>query len=60
MDSVDNKIEGYIKSAKTGSILFVEDLLGFGSNGAVHTALHRIVKKKNDTTGLGDLSQTLF
>ncbi len=46
MKSVDDKVAKQIQNAKAGTILFIEDFLPLGSNGAVHTALHRLVKAK--------------
>lgn len=46
MKSVDDKVTELIDKVKQGTILFVDDFLNLGSNGAVHTALHRLVKVK--------------
>jgi len=46
MKSVDDKVTNQVQNAKPGSILFIEDFLELGSNGAVHTALYRLVKAK--------------
>jgi len=46
MKSIDDKVAKQIQNAKAGVILFVEDFLALGSSGAVHTALHRLVKAK--------------
>lgn len=46
MKSTDDKVVKEIQGAKPGTILFVEDFLSFGSHGAVHTALYRLVKAK--------------
>jgi len=46
MQSVDDKVTEQVNCTKPGTILFIEDFLDLGSNGAVHTALHRLVKAK--------------
>lgn len=46
MKSVDDKVTEQVQNAKSGSILFIEDFLELGTNGAVHTALYRLVKSK--------------
>jgi len=46
MASIDDQVEFKIKKTKSGTILFIEDFVGIGSSGAVHVALHRLVKAK--------------
>lgn len=46
MKSVDDSVADKIEDARAGAILFVEDFLALGSDGAVHTALYRLVKAK--------------
>lgn len=46
MKSVDDKVNEQINKAKEGTILFIEDFLNLGTNGAVHTALYRLVRSK--------------
>ena len=46
MRSIDDKVTEQVHNTKSGTILFIEDFLSLGSNGAVHTALHRLVKGK--------------
>jgi len=46
MRSIDDKVTEQVYNTKPGTILFVEDFLSLGTNGAVHTALHRLVKGK--------------
>lgn len=46
MQSIDNKVTEQVHNTKPGTILFIEDFLNLGSNGAVYTALHRLVKTK--------------
>jgi len=46
MKSIDDKVAEQVQKAKAGTILFIEDFLALGSNGAIHTALHRLVKAK--------------
>lgn len=46
MISIDDKVANKVNKAKQGAVLFVEDFLSLGSNGAVHTALHRLAKVK--------------
>ena len=46
MKSLEDKVVEKIQGAKPGTILFVEDFIGLGSNGAVHTVLYRLVKAK--------------
>jgi len=46
MKSVDDKVAEQIQKTKTGTILFIEDFLSLGSNGAVHTSLYRLAKAK--------------
>lgn len=46
MKSIDEKVAEQIQKAKAGTILFIEDFLSLGSSGAVHTALHRLMRAK--------------
>lgn len=46
MKSVDDIVTEKVEKTKPGTILFVEDFLNLGNNGAVHTALYRLVKAK--------------
>jgi hypothetical protein len=46
MQSVYDKVKKQVLNTKPDTVLFIEDFLDLGSNGAVHTALHRLVKAK--------------
>jgi hypothetical protein len=46
MKSIDEKVTEQLDQAEPGSILFIKDFSELGSNGAVHTALYRLVKTK--------------
>ena len=46
MLSIDEQIERKVQRSKAGSILFSEDFQDIGTAGAVHVALHRLVKTK--------------
>jgi predicted transcriptional regulator of viral defense system len=45
MQSIEYKIEIYIKKSKRGKIFFQDDFATFGTPGAIRLALSRIEKK---------------
>lgn len=43
--SIDNRIEKMIQKADAGTIFFAGDFKSIGSQGAIHTTLHRMAKR---------------
>lgn len=44
--SIDNQIVGKIRRAREGTVFFANDFRNLGNRSAIHTALHRLEKRK--------------